>query len=687
MNAALIDLRLRQLASDELFFETMSVQQMSNEFCETLTYVNDRYFQKEVICGRLKLPHKLSKLFWLKNRLLRFHKKNKDLLVKEIFKKVKSEFDYELKKFVSKREIDLFSKDSKKFWKCINSRLKYHSGVPSLETDQGLVSTTEEKCKALLEQYDKVFVDDNGLGIPPMVRCQNQLITCTFDARQIFEIIRRIEGKSSSGYDSISSKLLKTLALPASHYLAHLFTKSMQTSTIPEEWLLSVITPVPKKSNPIKPPDFRPVSMTCIACRIMEKIILNQIVNHFERENLFSKNQHGFLKKRSTVTCLMECFADWSDCFENKYSIDVLYIDISKAFDSISHKKLLLQLENFGIRGLLLKWIENWLTNRKQAVKVDNKLSDFKRVRSGVPQGSVLGPLLFCIYMSGLDSVLEHCRVKYYADDAKMYGRVSTPEEGRIFQDETNRLQKWSDEFQLKIAFEKCAILQLNPQYSLKYQYTMNNLQLTTCNQIRDLGVIIDENLNFSVHIDTVARKAGLVSNIIFHNFKCRDVRFLAMAYAAYVRPILEYANESFFPKYKKDLCKLENVQRSYTRRIPALREMTYRQRLSKMGLETLELRRIKSGLIFIFKYLNNYVSLENNRLISRSTTSRSTRSHKYAIHIPINKSMQKDQMISKLATIWNSLRSDVVESYSVQSFKNKLDKIDLSRYCQYSVN
>jgi len=413
-------------------------------------------------------------------------------------------------------------------------------------------------------------------------------------------------------------------------------------------------------------------------------IILSKIVSHFERENLFSPNQHGFLKKRSTITCLIECLSDWTQCFEEKYSIDVLYIDISKAFDSISHKKLLQQLENFGIRGLLLKWIEAWLVNRHQAVKVDNTLSEFKKVRSGVPQGSVLGPLLFCIYMSGLDSVLQHCKVKYYADDAKIYMKVSTIEDGFKFHEETERLQQWSNDYQLNIAFGKCAILHLNPSYSVNYKYSMGDVELMTVNQIRDLGIMIDANLNFSVQIDTAVKKAGMISNIIFHNFKCRDIRFLTLAYTAYVRPILEYGNECYFPKYKKDLANIEGVQRSFTRRVPALHELKYKDRLAKLGLETLEERRIKSGLVFIYKCLNNYLKVENNSFIVRSLAMRSTRSHNWRLHIPVNKSMQRDQMISRLATIWNSLDHNLVNSSSVQAFKDKLCKINVSKYCIY---
>jgi len=679
------DQRMRALVHDE-YFENYSTQQLSDYLCDSLKYTQERYFSKSVTIGKkLKLPYTLGLLHNRKNQLWHSYKRLNDQLLKEMYFDMKKQFQDRLDDFVKKREISLFSNDSKQFWKCIRSRLKSRSTVPTLVLDSGLATSDIEKSQALLIQYDKVFTNDDGNGIPASAVTDNEIITCEFNGLTLLSLIKKLEGKGSFGSDGISSILMKKLGLPISSYLANLFNKSMRTTTIPKEWLLSIITPVPKKDNPSKPVDFRPVSMTCIACRLMEKVILSELAAHYERENLFSKNQHGFLKGRSTVTCLLECFSDWSECFEKKYSIDILYIDISKAFDSISHQKLLILLERNGVRGLLLKWIELWLTKRKQAVKVGTTLSEFKHVPSGVPQGSVLGPLLFCIYMSGLDSVLKYAKVKYYADDAKIYLKVSSIAEAQMFQQEVENILQWAKTWQLSVAFEKCAILHLNPSKSLQYEYTMGDIKLATKSQIRDLGVIIDDNLLFDRHIDIIATKAGQISNMIFQNFKCRDLRFLCMTYKAFIRPVLEYANETYFPKYMKDLAKLENVQRSFTRRIPALREMSFKERLVALKLSTLEERRIKSGLLLIYKYLNHLIKITDLPLIVKQQTVRARRGHDQMLHIQINKSVQRDQMICKLANIWNHLDVNLVNSQSAAEFKRTIERQDLSQYCTYN--
>ena len=359
----------------------------------------------------------------------------------------------------------------------------------------------------------------------------------------------------------------------------------------------------------------------------------------------------------------------------------MLYIDISKAFDSIVHKKLIGRLRELGIDGLLLKWIEKWLTKRYQAVKINGTLSSFYPVRSGVPQGSVLGPLLFILYMSSLDPILKVCKLKYYADDCKIYMRVTTQKEALQFQDEINNIVAWADRVQLKLAFNKCFIVHLNPKKSLNYNYSMKNVELISKNVIRDLGILIDDNLLFEEHIGNVVHKAGIVANIVLHNFKTKNSNFLEIAFKTFVRPILEYGNEIIHPHLLKDIIKLEQVQRSFTRRIPSLKDYNYPERLKKLDLEPLEIRRIKSGLTFIFKILKGFV-LTSNTL--EQMPMRSRRHNQMQLRIELLRSKQRQSLVVSLISIWNKLSETTTSSSTVNDFKKGLENESLSKYCKY---
>ena len=686
LNKAHNDNKIKILANPQLF-EQNNVQDLSNILVNNLIYAKERYLKCYRKKKHIPVPLFLQKLAHQRDLLLTKYRSSKDRLVKELFLSAKVRFTEGMNAFCQKNEAGLISKNSKRFWQFIQKRTRIRQSIPTLELGSGYAVTDIEKSNALLQQYDQVFTDDDGKSITMSYSHKSELITCDFDQFEIYNYLKSLQNKSSTGYDGISSALFKAFALPISTWLQQLFTKSMATSTLPNEWLLSVITPVPKKSNPCKPIDFRPVSMTCIASRIMEKIILSRLVDFLKSENLLSINQHGFIKQKSTVTCLLECLDSWSRCFEEHSSVDILYIDISKAFDSISHAKLLALLQAMGVKGLLLKWIQVWLTQRQQCVKVNNTFSEFKKVRSGVPQGSVLGPLLFCLYMTGLDKVLKFSKVKYYADDAKIFLKVAKMEDAMKFQSEIDNVMRWADTWQLRIAFEKCAILHMNPINSIDYQYKMGDIQLAVVNQIRDLGVIIDNKLSFSEHMSTVAKKAGLVSNIIFHNFKCRNIDFLRQAYKAFVLPILEYANETYYPKYIKDIKMLEDVQRSYTRRVPALHDLNYVERLKVMKLDLIEQRRLRAGLLLIYKYLNGKIQMADLSFIHLREQQRCSRGHQQMLHVEIAKSVQREQMLSRLASLWNSLPRDIVESETVAEFRRKIKREDLRKFLSYKIH
>ena len=206
-----------------------------------------------------------------------------------------------------------------------------------------------------------------------------------------------------------------------------------------------------KKSDPN---NYRPVSFTSTVCKIMETIIRDKIAEHLEEQDLINKAQHGFRSGRSCCTQLLEVTQDWADAIEDKKPVDVIYLEYRKAFDSVPFERLLVKLYACGIRGKLLQWIREFLTNRK--VSVNNHSSNFVPVTSGIPKGSVLRPIMFLIYVNGLPEVVIST-VKLFADDTKLYRVIKNEEDKLQLQEDLNNLQKWSETWQLPFNVEKCS--------------------------------------------------------------------------------------------------------------------------------------------------------------------------------------------------------------------------------------
>ena len=266
---------------------------------------------------RAILPKELLKMQSKLRKLYKKYKDSKTLIYKQNYLDLKSLYLKKCDNFQKEREKVLLQKGSVHFWKFINRTLSMKGSIPSLELTNGDIATTDiEKCEALAKQYDSVFQDDNGIPVPQTNQdLTSKLITVDFDGLEIFTKIKNLKNKVSCGIDGIPTILLKNLSMEISQYLKMLFKRSMNNTFLSDDWLKSIITPVAKISNPTQPVDFRPISLTSTTCRALESLILDKIVEHLKDNNLFSKNQHGFLKQKSTITCLYESLDSWSRCF------------------------------------------------------------------------------------------------------------------------------------------------------------------------------------------------------------------------------------------------------------------------------------------------------------------------------------------------------------------------------------
>ena len=316
---------------------------------------------------------------------------------------------------------------------------------------------------------------------------------------------------------------------------------------VPHEWGLSYITPIFKKGSPSDPKNYRPIALTCTACKIFESLISSEILDHLAAHHLITPHQHGFLRKHSTASNLLEYINDWSLSLSRRHSVDVAYIDFCRAFDSISHPKLLLKLSAYGLSGNLFHWIKAFLTNRRQLVRINSSHSNICSVTSGVVQSSVLGPLLFTIFINDIvDSLDDTTTAKLFADDLKLYTNISTSNSIDL-QHQLEIILNWSKIWQLPISFSKCTILHLGLGKQ-QHQYEFQNSPIRQSNTVRDLGILIDPKLNFTSHIHSLVSRSKIRSSQIIRCFLSRNIPLMTRAFTIFVRPTLEYASTTWSP-------------------------------------------------------------------------------------------------------------------------------------------
>ena len=324
-----------------------------------------------------------------------------------------------------------------------------------------------------------------------------------------------------------------------------------------------------------------------------------------------------------------------------------------------------------------MNWIRDFLTGRLQRVQVKGTHSEWREVWSGVPQGSVLGPTLFLVYVNDLLDGL-HSHGKLFADDAKIYRRVMTPQDRSLLQDDLDRLTDWSKKWLLKFNQEKCKVMHIGRRNN-GYEYKMGSQTLTVTCEEKDLGVLVTPNLKPSAQVAKAAASANSMLGRIKRTFTCLDDTTLPALYKALVRPRMEFAIQAWSPYLQKDVKKLERVQRRATKLIPGLAHLTYENRLLHLNLTTLEKRRRRGDLLETFKIIKGLDKvMATGNFLKRDTTkySHRTRGHTFKLSKPHHRTWKRSQFFSsRIVSAWNQLPEDIVNSRSLNTFKHRYDK------------
>ena len=425
--------------------------------------------------------------------------------------------------------------------------------------------------------------------------------------------------------------------------------------------------------------------------KIGELMIRNKLIKHFEQNSLLSENQHGFRHQRSCITQLL---SHTSFIFSNLVEgndVDCIYIDYAKAFDKVDHSILLQKLKQYGITHKYLTWIRSFLSNRFQTVYNNGTCSFTTPVLSGVPQGSVLGPLLFILFINDLQDVISRVNLLTFADDTKLISKINSSTDVTNLQNNINSIIQWSNKNNMKLNPNKFEHISHKSQthrkhlenfetlpFSKKHSqyYADNFLEISRSNCVRDLGVLIDENLNFKIQINTLHKVCRQLCGWIFSVFHTRNRETMLILFKSLIRSKLEYGCEIFNPHQIKEIIAIEQIQRTFTSRIAGMQNYNYWERLVKLKIMSLQRRREMKIIIHLWKIHNKIYP--NNININFKSNARTLSTQAIVKPLPRIRgrilTLYDASFTINAARLLNTLPAELTNMTSINLFRNALD-------------
>jgi len=566
------------------------------------------------------------------------------------------------------------------FYRYINKRITNSTSVGAIVQNDAVLTDDSSKANALNDHFASVYTVDDG--ITPV--CKEMELTTTLDAitvevSEVMSSIDRLKNNCSSGPDGFPPVMYRRLKQCLSVPLTLMYNQFLSVGYVPLEWRTAHIVPVHKKGTTGDVNNYRPISLTCVSSKILERIVANRILDYLVSNNILHPAQHGFMKQRSTCTNLLESVNDWTLCVQTKQQVSIVYVDFTKAFDVVSHNKLFSRLHSYGIRGSLLIWLKNFLTGRTHQTKVGCDLSDVAELLSGIVQGSGMGPCMFLIYINELLTELSkyNITVKAFADDVKMYVQILDDLDVQRLQLAVDVLCQWATSWQLSISINKCCVLNVGKSVC-DVSISINDGVVPVVESARDLGVQITKSLSPSVHINDIVSRANQRAAAILRAFVSRDVRLLMRAFITYVRPIVEYNSSVWSPSSVGDIESVERVQRRFTKRLPGLKNMSYDQRLKFLDVPSLELRRLRADLYWCYKILFGLVTVTSDAFFTKNFCT-STRGHQYKLYKHHTSACVRSNFFAeRVVNEWNNL-PESVDFSTLSRFKRTIKRVRFS--------
>jgi hypothetical protein len=668
-------------------WDTLFADKNTNECYELFTNEYDRLVSL-CIPKQSSLARKIQPP-WMTRTLnhLIATKKRLWILVQQTRSRVKSILDEykqvrrEVKKATKRSVIDYEKsivydkKNNKRLYGYVKSKQKTPKSISAMKRLDDTVSDSGLEISNILNTYFKsVFVnEDKSAPLPDFEQRTSACISsATLCVNDISKRISQLDHHKAPGVDGIHPRVLKACHSAMAVPLAKIFYSSLHESRIPDKWRVANVTPLHKKGSRLDPANYRPVSLTSIPCKILERVVRDAIMDHLYAHKLISPQQHGFVRNKACVTNLLETIDELTSSLALKSWVDVIFLDFAKAFDKVPHRRLVQKLEAYGIRGELLAWIADFLTNRQQRVVMGSNVSEWEAITSGVPQGSVLGPLLFIVFINDMPEVVKNFKCKLYADDSKIIARIKNESDSCKLQQDLDAIVKWTETWLMQLNLDKCKVMHVgykNPAFN----YTMAQHTLTTTEAERDLGVTITSDIKWHVHANNITSKANSILGWMRSAFMCRDENLWKKLYTTYIRPHLEFAAPAWNVYNRQDIDRIERVQQRATKVSHNLKQHSYPDRLKVLELTTLETRRTRGDCIQAYKIQTDrdIVDWHVQPLVSDHALG-----HRPRLRREIVSSCQQRHhfFTNRIVNNWNSLPVSATSATDVNGFKKAYD-------------
>ena len=480
-----------------------------------------------------------------KKRLNYYYKLTNNSIFKEMHSKVRIKC-----KEIRKRDYNSMinnvcvnsREEPKKLWNFVNTRNNDFPKTMNLNNQE--TSNDKEIAMMFSSHFKSVYTDSNKENYSLDININNnELTNIEVNQKDIFNALKNLKIHSSSGPDMINPivvvKCIEGLIQP----LLILFQLILSIGIYPKKFKEGFIIPIFKSGSKECISNYRPISIINVFSKLFEKILFEKLSVYLYK--FIIPEQFGSMPGRSTVSNLLTFNEYVANAFCNGKSVQAVYLDIAKAFDTVDHSVLINKLEQYGIKGILLRLIKDYLTDRKQIVKFNNETSDSEFITSGVPQGSNLAPLFFITYINDISNVIKNCKFCPFIDDIKLFLEYSDINELQLLQSDLSRVEKWVQDNNFLLNIKKCCTMNYTQSVNpINNNISLNNTNLSNVSVINDLGIIFQHNLKFDQHIQNIIMKGTRKINYL--KFKCKNIKnmsLLLILYNSMVKSCLMYGS------------------------------------------------------------------------------------------------------------------------------------------------
>ena len=668
--------------------------------CQKFTPIKESNQSKNVLYKDKSYRSLLRKLKKTKTRMKCVELKNPSspkidhmkLEIDEIKEKIKL-LSFQVLNTEEQKAINKIKSKPRYFFRYAKKFSKVKRSISQLFSKDGSIKTgSKQIADTLQEQFVSTFSDplNPDKKVPPNTNTSpgQSLAGFKLSLDDIVSAIDEININSSGPDFSIPAPVLKNCKNDLAVPLLAMWTESLKCGLVPSFYKKQVIAPVFKKGSRANAENYRPISLTAHEVKVFERVLRNRIVDYLEANSLLSCKQHGFRKGKSCLTQLLNHYDKILSSLLRNDGTDTIFLDFSKAFDKVDHQILLQKVKNLGICGSVYAWIEDFLKNREQMVAIGGAYSFLAAVVSGVPQGTVLGPILFLIYVNDIDCV-KHSSIGCFADDTRISKQISCTSDSALLQEDLDRVVEWAKDNNMKLHPDKFVFVNFNcrstrslllshlPFYNETICYLSSDKVLETSNSVKDLGVTFTPELNWTTHVCTIVKSAKKKAGWALSCFRDRSPCTMLTLYKSLIRSLLEYNCPLWNGLSLHEVRDLEAVQRSFTSKIKCPPHVqNYWDRLQFLHLMSLQRRRERYMVIFMWKIAYKKVSNDLNvTFYQNSRMGICAKVPKIMAAQSKAQSLYDMSFAVKGPQLWNIILKDIKSIDKLEHFKIKLDK------------